>query len=241
MKNKRTDTHRPSAINPAEYEFIGCIYEGCSDDIAWEMADQNAGTYAAIRELCRTEGFTEGVNHSAGSCYCCGARAAYIGAFTHEPTKTVVRFGQVCAGKINIGDAGAFRYLRTLAADIRKRKAGKAKAALFLKDNGMELDFSVLEKNSVEQPVMGPPRMAPQPGGYYGDLFHPNGKAATPRTVGRRQRHGLRLPHSRQNDIQGEQGRRGATEYGRRVGKVRKLVNRATGLRQAPVGRDTGV
>lgn len=133
----RTDTHRPSAINPAEYEFVG--YEYVKDDV-W--------TSAHYREMIKHHMERTGGKHSchdhAGNCGICGnVNAIYTVLFHHIPTNTYIRTGTDCAMKLDwSGNMDAFKRdaKRAMAA-----KAGKAKAKLVLAKAGIEAAWDVFE------------------------------------------------------------------------------------------------
>lgn len=142
---KRTDTHRPSAIIPDEYTYVGqeCIkIEGMGDcyaqiamreRIAAHMA-QTGGTYAS---------------HShGGNCMVCGSvNAIYTVLFHHVPTNTYVRMGQDCATKCDMGGDFKESAFRAAVDDARKAHAGKAKAQAILSDECLQSAWEVYTAN----------------------------------------------------------------------------------------------
>ena len=127
----RTDIHRPSTIEPDEYEFVCFDYMGTAD-----LGEVLA--LATERETFRVHRAETGGNFSGhehgGSCYVCGAWAIYLCRFYHAKTNTYIETGQDCAQKIHEGEAHRFRAFRKGIHDARDRAAGKAKAQAILED-----------------------------------------------------------------------------------------------------------
>jgi hypothetical protein len=134
----RNDIHRPSAIIPADYDFVGFRYDGNSPDelhanVMWrrEIADH----------MDRTGGQYSFHDHG-GSCHVCGARALYLGIFHHRPTNAYVCVGEDCADKLGSGNWDAFR------SSIKRGKeaaTGKAKAMQYLADLNMSEAWGVYD------------------------------------------------------------------------------------------------
>jgi hypothetical protein len=128
--SKRTDTHRPSAINPADYDFVACDYLGGGID-AIEFQPERV----AFREhMTRTAGkFAE--HHNNGSCHICGAAALYVARYHHVPSNTYITTGMDCAEKMEIGEAVLFASFRKRIRAGLKVAAGKRKAQELLNAN----------------------------------------------------------------------------------------------------------
>ena len=127
----RTDIHRPSVIEPDEYEFVCFDYMGTAD-LGAVMA--LAGERAIFREhMARTGGRYSGHEHG-GSCHVCGAWAIYLCRFYHAKTNTYIVTGEDCAQKMDEGEADRFRAFRKSIHEARDRAAGKAKAQALLED-----------------------------------------------------------------------------------------------------------
>lgn len=144
---KRTDVHRPGAIQPDDYQFVAMGYmkcQGLEDVLAIE---HNRKLLHEHQE--RTGGKFANHEHG-GSCQCCGAHCLYNVIFHHAETNEYIRVGTICAEKLDMGDPRLFRTFRKHVADARKRKAGKAKAKLILEENWME-DAWALYEMDVEQ------------------------------------------------------------------------------------------
>lgn len=141
--NTRGDVHRPSAINPADYQFVGqeCIrIEGIEDCYALK---ENRERIAA--HMARTGGTYSNHAHG-GNCMVCGSvNAIYTVLFYHEKTNTYVRMGQDCATKCEMGDESAFNAFRAGILDARERLAGKQKAQALLSDHGLSAAWAIYE------------------------------------------------------------------------------------------------
>jgi hypothetical protein len=133
---KRTDVHRPSAINPAEYAYVAYDYVG---------GDADPGTMLALRgqrDLFRRHRERTGGKLSdhahGGTCFVCGALALHLVIWHHAPTNTYVETGEECAAKIDRGfDAVGFSVFRSSVRDAREAQAGKRKAQAVLSDLGL--------------------------------------------------------------------------------------------------------
>jgi len=127
----RTDIHRPSAIIPADYDFVAMDYYGPADNFADLSAERAA--FRAHKE--RTGGKFSTHDH-AGSCHICGAAAMYVAKFHHRPTNTYIVTGTDCAESMHMGNPEAFKRFRRGVLDQGKRAKAKAAAKLFLEQAG---------------------------------------------------------------------------------------------------------
>lgn len=147
--NTRTDIHRPSAIVPGEYSYVCVHYSGLAVDF---MATLNADATNWLRiHMDRTGGKFSHHDHG-GSCGICGAHAASLATFWHEPSNTYIKTGLDCAEKLDMANEDAFRIFRAKrqkALDAHRRalanKAGKAKAEALLKDADLEKAWEIYE------------------------------------------------------------------------------------------------
>ena len=130
----RTDIHRPSAIEPDEYEFVCFDYMGTADLGAVTALSSERETFTAHQAL--TGGRCSGHEHG-GSCHVCGAWAIYLCRFYHAKTNTYISTGADCAEKMHEGEAHRFRAFRSSIHDARDRAAGKAKAQALLEDENL--------------------------------------------------------------------------------------------------------
>jgi hypothetical protein len=119
----RTDIHRPSAIIPADYQFIVFRYIGPNP--SEEM--HNSG-WRAIMEAHRAKTGGKYSNHEhGGTCCVCGAGAMYLAIFYHAKTNTYLKVGETCADKMDFSAEG-FSLFRKAAKAEAGRIAGKVKA-----------------------------------------------------------------------------------------------------------------
>ncbi|TWU13339.1 hypothetical protein CA54_21740 [Symmachiella macrocystis] len=137
---ERTDVHRPSVIDPADYQFIAVEYDRTDDPgevamlaeqrrILWEFMQRTGAMYSRHRH--------------GGNCHVCGAHCLYTAAFWHQPTNTLIRTGFDCAEKLDMGDPDIFRTFRKTIGDALQRKAGKAKAQALLTELGLSAAWEI--------------------------------------------------------------------------------------------------
>lgn len=138
----RTDAHRPSVIKPDEYVFVACDYQGSGLEVMGFIEERKA--FRAHME--RTGGkFAERFN--GGDCHICGARAAYLARFHHEPSNTYITTGMDCAEKMDMGDLILFKSFRKRVAAGLKTTRGKLKAYRLLEERGLQAAWEAFEKN----------------------------------------------------------------------------------------------
>lgn len=130
----RTDIHRPSAIDPAQYTFIGVEHApnqqlGYIPFISQQRAVINA-------HMVQTGGTYSNHEHK-GNCHVCGAHCIYTALFHHAPTNVYIRTGFDCAEKMGAGDPVLFRRAKDEVAAARTARAGKLKAEGVLKAEGL--------------------------------------------------------------------------------------------------------
>lgn len=131
---KRTDTHRPSAINPADYEFVAFDHVkietlGDCDYILMQRAIINA-------HMKRTGG-TYSLHAHGGNCMICGnANAVYTALFFHALTNSYVRAGQDCTDKLEMSGLDWNEFRKNIGNDLAA-KAGKKKAQALLEQAGI--------------------------------------------------------------------------------------------------------
>lgn len=144
---KRTDLHRPSVVNPADYDFIACFYSGTGLDAAMaNLAAQQefrahmehtGGKFARIT-------YDDGSSGSTG-CDVCGARCANTARFHHVPSNTYITTGLDCAAKMSIGNALEFRSFQKRIAAGLKTQRGKLKAQRELEAAGLGRAWAIWE------------------------------------------------------------------------------------------------
>lgn len=144
----RTDIHRPGAINPAEYQFVGIWYdpqhvETVGGSQLMEQEREN------IRQFMQEHGARWANHEHGGTCQCCGAHALYLAAFYHEHHNEVIRVGQDCAEKLGVGCEEAFNAARRKVASAREYATGKARAQLQLQEKSLEAAWTYFNSQSV--------------------------------------------------------------------------------------------
>jgi hypothetical protein len=136
----RDDIHRPSVINPADYEFVGVECDNVE-----ELGDLLllAEERKRIQAHMASTGGTYSRHTHGGNCHVCGAHAIYTTLFWHRPTNVYVRLGFDCTDNM-FGNGDDFRPIRNrfeaVQAEVRtarENKAGRNKAALVLEDAGL--------------------------------------------------------------------------------------------------------
>jgi hypothetical protein len=93
----RTDIHRPSVINPDDYQFVS--FHSHHDDYVVNLIEQER--FRA--HMSKTGGKFSDHNHG-GSCHVCGAHAMTVAQFHHVPSNTYVQTGEDCAEKLHAWD-----------------------------------------------------------------------------------------------------------------------------------------
>jgi hypothetical protein len=143
--------HRPSAINPSEYRFVGFEHTPPTGDVLGD-AMANLAERERIRADMKHTGGTYSRHEHGGNCMVCGAHAIYTALFHHKPTNTYVRMGQDCAQKCEMTyDEKEFNAFRKNLADERLARAGKAKAKALLSDHGVEAAWDVYDAGQQPQ------------------------------------------------------------------------------------------
>lgn len=137
----RTDAHRPSAINPAEYHYVACDYYGQTwgRDPFIEQERKN------LRAHMERTGGRYAHKYNAGTCHICGAVALTVFKYHHESSNTYIVTGEDCAYKMEIGDPKVFKAVRRHIVNGRKVGKGKALAAETLALLGLSDAYRVYE------------------------------------------------------------------------------------------------
>ena len=142
----RTDAHRPSAIRPADYEFVAIFVHDAQDAVeaGWLQAQAQAdfNSHMSCHPGARFSGHEHG-----GVCMVCGnANALTTAIFYHADTNSYVRMGQDCAAKVEMGIDGIFRRARKEADALRLARAGKLKAQGILREAGLEQAWNIAQE-----------------------------------------------------------------------------------------------
>jgi hypothetical protein len=162
MTSARTDIHRPSAIQPENYDFLGIHFDPGAEDVV-------GGDYLMCEENRRIRGFMEekgarwAQHEHGGTCFCCGAHAVFLAVFHHAPSNECIMVGERCADKLEMGEPEQFARIRKAAKSAREAIAGKKKASLILSELGLSRAWELFnqkgkpflyEENTVHDMVM---------------------------------------------------------------------------------------
>jgi hypothetical protein len=129
----RTDIHRPSAINPADYDFVAVKYIG--NGVIGESV--TLGSAQIIGQHISRTGGRYSTHEHGGTCHVCGAMAMYLAVWHHRPTNTYICTGEDCADKMELYGAD-FQSARKQIAKDKAFSTGKAKAQSVLEDRGAD-------------------------------------------------------------------------------------------------------
>ena len=143
MSTTRTDTHRPSAIVPDDYIFVGCGY----------LKIENLGDALFLQEqrtliqahMARTGGAYSRHEHG-GNCHVCGSvNLIYSLIYYHEPSNSYIRVGEDCAEKLDMGGQREFNKFRAAVRDALEAQAGKRKAQAVLAERNLSALWVIYE------------------------------------------------------------------------------------------------
>ena len=145
----RTDIHRPNAIVPADYMFVGFKYIGPYAGFI------NANQMALIEAHRAKTGGRYSAHDHGGTCGICGASAMYLAVFHHPISNTYINVGETCADKMDFSDEG-FNLFRKTVKGEKGRIAAKVKAQATLADMGLtamwDLYLAYPNLNEAEMP-----------------------------------------------------------------------------------------
>ena len=145
----RNDTHRPSVINPSEYEFVAfeCIREAAQGDLG--ACEFVLSERRRIQAHMKETGGTYSQHEHGGNCHVCGAGAVYTVLFFHAVTNSYIRTGGDCAEKLEMsfGDLEAFKKKAQRAGAVAK---GKRQAVKKWNEAGLERAYELIaERNAL--------------------------------------------------------------------------------------------
>jgi hypothetical protein len=152
--SKRTDIHRPSAINPDEYEYVAFEFIPIGKFTGDIMADCEflQQERATIQRHMKETGGTYSRHEHGGNCHVCGAHAIYTVLFYHRITNTYIRTGQDCAEKMDLAVGGNYDVFRTSVKNALDHQAGKQKAQAILERDGLSSAWAVYKAYEYGQP-----------------------------------------------------------------------------------------
>lgn len=138
---QRLDVHKPSVINPSDYEYVGqsvVKIQGIEDCLVAQEERRR------INEHMERTGGTYSKHAHGGNCMVCGnANAIFTHVFHHAPSNTYVRVGEDCANKLDFCVDGS--VFRKEVNDYRKAMAGKKKAKTLLHDHNLSECWEIYE------------------------------------------------------------------------------------------------
>jgi hypothetical protein len=137
----RQDPHRPSAMDPSEYVYVGCA-DDYGDDSYMEirhdvLARFDVKTGSSDQQSAHNVPWYDATQDGRPNyrCHHCGKHGSnirYFVFFLHKPSKVVITVGQICAKKLNLGSkdeldlqkrANAFRRLHERGEWVRNHPA----------------------------------------------------------------------------------------------------------------------
>lgn len=141
---KRDDIHRPSTINPDEYDLVCFTYRGTNPQAALESAGWRAIVKA---HQDRTGGVFARIDH-AGGCDICGSWFTWGAVFHHAATNAYIETGWICADKMHFdADGTAFRSWKKRVQEGAELRAGKNKARMTLEEAGLSRAWEIYESD----------------------------------------------------------------------------------------------
>jgi len=137
----REDIHKPSSIEPEDYEYVAEEFMKVEDlGDALVMKEQRE-IIAAHRA--RTGGRYAQVDTS-GNCMVCGSvNALYTSLFYYAKANEYVRMGHDCADKCVLGGEFERNAFRRKLEDVREAQKGKRKAQALLADAGLSAAWDI--------------------------------------------------------------------------------------------------
>ena len=147
----RTDIHRPSAIVPADYEFVAFEYIKIDSGNILGNCEILQRERSIKEEHMKRTGGTYATHEHGGNCHVCGASAIYTVLFYHAKTNEYIRTGQDCAEKMEMPyDELRYNAFRKGITDHRLAIAGKRKAEALLADKGFQAAWGIYTETNPE-------------------------------------------------------------------------------------------
>lgn len=143
----RTDIHRPSAIEPSEYEFV-----------AWELQNINAMEQVYLvnhyRQLIKDHMAATGGKFSqhkhGGNCHICGALSETLAVYYHHMTNSYIRVGHICAEKMDMATDGGYNNFKNAVRKEMEFQKGIAAAERYLSQRGLQNVFEFWRQHRTE-------------------------------------------------------------------------------------------
>ncbi|MFZ0708717.1 MAG: hypothetical protein WAM53_01625, partial [Terrimicrobiaceae bacterium] len=143
--SNRTDIHRPSAIIPADYEFVAC-----------ELVPGPFGAPMAllpererIRKHMEATGGTYSRHEHGGNCHICGSvNLIYSLLYYHAKSNSYIRMGDDCAQKLEFGGTRELNIFRKAVREEMEIAKGKGKAQRILTESGLDRAWAIFESTT---------------------------------------------------------------------------------------------
>lgn len=150
----RTDIHRPGAIRPQEYRYVGIWRDGnwtrCGVDVAGYVGWVERERQRILDDM-QASGGAWAQHRHGGTCQCCGARAAYLGVFHHTTSNEYIRIGERCMEKMDMGEPKAFRAARASVSNAIKLITKKRRAQKLLASANLQEAWDMFATESARQ------------------------------------------------------------------------------------------
>lgn len=136
---KRTDVHRPSVIDPRDYEFVGfrpnVSFGMFGADFQWLIHEREK-----INKHMENTGGRYSTHRHGGTCSVCGVFALSTVVWYHAKSNSYIHTGETCAEKMAWGtdEQNKFNLFKSSVTNQWKALAGKNKAMNTLMERGLE-------------------------------------------------------------------------------------------------------
>jgi hypothetical protein len=154
---QRTDKFRPSVIDPSKFvlvsqHYLGPIGEDLENSgICEEMAEEQR---LLEEHQAAHPGFTVAGHKWPGQCDCCGARYLWGSTFHTAESNTYISIGNICAGKLNLGDPNAMKSFREQVNTWKIHNERVAAARKFAAENGITAALDLYLSNAKADPQL---------------------------------------------------------------------------------------
>lgn len=142
----RTDIHRPSAINPGDYDYVGIWYDPSESEVVGGSLLLRMERDDIEAHMRRTGGRWASHSHG-GTCFCCGAMALYLAVFHHPGTNEYIQVGERCTEKLGKEFDQEFRSVRTAVQLSKESIAKRNRISEFLSANNLQKAQEIYEQN----------------------------------------------------------------------------------------------
>lgn len=141
----RNDIHRPSLLDPADYEFVAAFYQGSSNEMheGYARSGETAIYIEAVEgnESGKPGALFHGNYSEKLTCDHCGAAFAHGCLFKHLPTQELIHVGHICAGN-TVGLPSRAARVRKTAERLQREaneRAARHEATRAWRDENQDL------------------------------------------------------------------------------------------------------